>query len=82
VDRIHELAEKLLQREEVTFDELFDEAMTKMMVIVTFIALLEMTRLRMVRLHQAEGSEVIYVRSLLGAAEEVEQALASARLEE
>jgi len=82
VDRIHELADKLLQRGEVTFEELFDEDMTKMLVIVTFMALLEMTRLRMVRLHQADGSEVIYVRSLLGAAEEVEQALASARLEE
>jgi segregation and condensation protein A len=82
VDRIHELADKLLRVGEATFEELFDEALTKMAVIVTFIALLEMTRLRMVRLHQADGSEVIYVRSLLGAAEDVEQALASARLEE
>ena len=82
VDRIHELADKLLRKQEVTFEELFEDALTKMMVIVTFIALLEMTRLRMVRLHQADGSEVIYIRSLLGAAEEVEQALASARLEE
>ena len=72
----------MLREQEVTFEGLFEEAMTKMMVIVTFIALLEMARLRMVRLHQADGSEVIYVRSLLGAAEEVEQALASARLEE
>ncbi len=82
VDRIHELADQLLLRQELTFEELFQEAWTRMMVIVTFIALLEMARLRMVRLHQAEGSEVIYVRSLLGAAEEVEQALASARLED
>jgi segregation and condensation protein A len=82
VDRIHELADKLLRQREVTFEDLFEEALTQMMVIVTFIALLEMARLRMIRLHQAEGSEVIYVRSLLGAAEEVEQALASARLED
>jgi segregation and condensation protein A len=82
VDRIHELADRLLRVGEMTFEELFDEALTKMAVIVTFIALLEMTRLRMVRLHQTDGSEVIYVRSLLGAAEDVEQALASARLEE
>ncbi len=82
VDRIQELADKLLCEREVTFEELFEDAMTKMMVIVTFIALLEMARLRMVRLHQASGSEVIYVRSLLGAAEDVEQALASARMED
>ena len=82
VDRIHELADKMLRRGEVTFEELFDEAMTKMLVIVTFIALLEMTRLRMVRLHQTEGSDVIYVRSLMGTADDVEQALASARVEE
>ena len=82
VDRIHELADKLLRVGEMTFEELFDEALSKMAVIVTFIALLEMSRLRMVRLHQADGSEVIYVRSLLGSAEDVEQALASARLEE
>jgi segregation and condensation protein A len=82
VDRIHELSDKLLRVGEMTFEELFDEGMTKMAVIVTFIALLEMSRLRMVRMHQADGSEVIYVRSLLGSAEDVEQALASARLEE
>jgi segregation and condensation protein A len=82
VDCIHELSDKLLRVGEMTFEELFDEGMTKMAVIVTFIALLEMSRLRMVRMHQADGSEVIYVRSLLGSAEDVEQALASARLEE
>ncbi|NMB75791.1 MAG: segregation/condensation protein A [Myxococcales bacterium] len=68
-DRIQELADRLLQRQEMTFEELFDDAPDRPAVVVTFVALLEMARLRMIRLHQAEDSDVIYVRALLQAAD-------------
>jgi len=66
-DRIQELSEVLKGQVEVTFERLFDEQLTRPMVIITFIALLEMARLRMIRLHQvqSEQSDVLYVRSLL-----------------
>ncbi len=81
-DRIHELSDLLLQRREVEFEEMFAGDVTKMMVIVTFMAILEMARMRMVRLHQADGSDVIHVRSLLAAAAEVEETLANAKLDD
>jgi len=81
-ERIQVLAEMLFEQKQATFEELFEGDHTKMMVIVTFMALLEMARLRMVRLHQAEGSEVIYVRSLLEKVEDVDQVLASTSVEE
>ena len=46
----------------LTFEELFGEQPTRRLVVVTFFALLEMTRLKMIRLHQAQDSETIYVR--------------------
>ncbi len=66
-DRIQELADRLVERQEMTFEELFDDAPDRAAVVVTFVALLEMARLRMIRLHQAEASEVIYVHALLQA---------------
>ena len=81
-ERIQELAEALFEKKEATFEELFEKDSTKMMVIVTFMALLEMARLRMVRLHQAEGSEVIYVRCLLERVEDVDQALVAGDIED
>ncbi len=80
-DRIHELAELLRDKPEVVFDELFVEARTRSMVVVTFLALLEMARLRMVRLHQAQDSDVIHVRGLL-ADEDLESVLSSLELQE
>jgi len=68
-DRIQELADRLLERQELTFEELFEDAPDRSMVVVTFVALLEMARLRMIRLHQAEESDIIYVRALMQAAD-------------
>jgi len=62
--RIQELVDYLAAHQEVTFEEIFGENPTKSMIIITFIALLEMARLRMVRLHQARESEVLYVKNL------------------
>ena len=81
-DRIHELCDLLLQRKELVFEEMFALDATKMMVVLTFMAILEMARLRMLRLHQADGSEIIHIRSLLAAETDVIQTLASVKLDD
>jgi segregation and condensation protein A len=79
-DRVQELVDILRKKPEITFVELFMVHPDKTDIIITFIALLEMARLRMVRLHQVEDSETIYVRNMLEGVE-VDEVLASANLE-
>jgi segregation and condensation protein A len=74
--RMQELTELLVQRKDVTFEELFADAPDPTLVVVTFIALLEMARLKMVRLHQTDNQGLIHVRGLLEGVD-VEQVLAS-----
>ncbi len=51
-DRINQLSDILRQRPVVAFEELFSGDRTRADMIVTFLALLEMTRLRMTRIAQ------------------------------
>jgi segregation and condensation protein A len=52
-NRIQELVAILETRQRMRFEQLFERASTKLDVVVTFLALLEMTKLRMTRLLQA-----------------------------
>ncbi len=60
-DRIGELADLLKVRRRVVFDELFEGVSSKLDLVITFLALLEMTRLRMTRLTQTEPLAPLYV---------------------
>jgi segregation and condensation protein A len=60
-DRIHELAALLQERKRVTFEALFDGLVSKFDVVITFLALLEMSKLRMTRLFQTEPLAPLYV---------------------
>lgn len=60
-DRINELADILRERPRLRFEELFENQSTRIELIITFLALLEMTRLRMTRLFQTGPLEPIYV---------------------
>jgi len=51
-DRINQLADVLRARPRAQFEELFDGQHTRAELIVTFLAVLEMTRLRMTRIFQ------------------------------
>jgi len=51
-DRINELSDILRVRHRVDFEELFSRDQTRGDLIVTFLALLEMTRIRLIRLTQ------------------------------
>jgi segregation and condensation protein A len=60
-DRIQELADVLRARQRVVFEELFDGLSSQIDLVITFLALLEMTRLRMTRLFQTEPLAPLYV---------------------
>jgi len=51
-DRINELSELLKNRGKILFEELFEGARGRADLIVTFLAILEMTRLRLTRVEQ------------------------------
>ena len=61
-DRIHTIIGNLEERDHITFDALFEGAKTRMELIATFLALLELTRLKLVRAHQSRvaGEILIY----------------------
>jgi segregation and condensation protein A len=58
-DRISQLVDRLEAQQSLTFDDLFAENFTVGDVIVTFLALLEMVRLNLVRMIQNTQSGVI-----------------------
>lgn len=60
-ERISELIDLLRSRRTAVFDELFDADRTTTDIVVTFLALLEMTRLRMTRLYQASPLAPIHI---------------------
>jgi segregation and condensation protein A len=62
-DRIHELSDFLQTRKQVSFDDLFSGAKNKFELIITFLALLEMSRLKMTRLTQTGPLAPIYIES-------------------
>jgi segregation and condensation protein A len=61
-DRIQQLVKMLIEKRELSFDELFVDATTRDLIVATFLSILEMARLRLVRLHQTEASDVIHIR--------------------
>lgn len=54
-DRINQLSEILRQRKRLGFIDLFEGQTTRSDIIITFLALLEMTRLRLTRLFQDDA---------------------------
>jgi segregation and condensation protein A len=62
-ERIHELVDKLQLRKRMNFEELFDDAMSRSDLVITFLALLEMSKLRITRLFQTEPLAPLYVEA-------------------
>jgi segregation and condensation protein A len=54
-EKVSSIMEKMRDKESISFMELFEGEMTKMDLIVTFLAILELLRLRIMRAHQAEA---------------------------
>jgi segregation and condensation protein A len=78
-DAIHSIADKLRGGVPVKFFELFSTTRTRGAVVVTFLALLEMAKLKLIRIFQAEGEAEILVQAkgdaLVGAAEKTTEGL-------
>jgi segregation and condensation protein A len=72
-DRIHELIDLLRVRRRMAFEELFDGVSSNVDLVITFLALLEMTRLRLSRLMQTEPLAPLYVEAT-GEPEEADDA--------
>jgi segregation and condensation protein A len=64
-ERIAEITERLRERKSCQFEELFEGALTRYDVVVTFLALLEMTKLRVARIYQADYESPIHVNYAL-----------------
>jgi segregation and condensation protein A len=77
-DRINQLVDLLQLHKKLTFEQLFEGATSRADLIVTFLALLEMTRLRMTRLEQSGPLEPILVELALVDAGVMEEAALSA----
>jgi segregation and condensation protein A len=77
-DRINQLVDLLQVHKKLSFEQLFEGVTSRADLIVTFLALLEMTRLRMTRLEQAAPLEPILIELALVDAGVMEEAAASA----
>ena len=77
-ERIHELCDQMKGRPKLEFTELFADLVTRFDYVITFLALLEMTRLRMTRVYQTEPYAPIHIE--LSVTDEDALAEAKARL--
>jgi segregation and condensation protein A len=64
-ERIQEIVDRLKLARTSVFDDLFEGVQTRIDLVVTFLALLEMTRLRMTRLYQTGPLEPLHVTLVL-----------------
>lgn len=64
-DRIGALVELLRERRRCRFDELFDDVSTSYDLVVTFLALLEMAKMRLASIYQTDHEEPIYLEYAL-----------------
>ena len=60
-ERIAELTELLRERRSCVFTSLFSSDVTRFQVVITFLALLEMTKVRILRVYQADPRSEIHV---------------------
>jgi segregation and condensation protein A len=64
-ERISQLSEVLRTKRSCVFDELFAKDRTRYEVIVTFLALLEMTKLRITRVYQSDPAAPLHIQYAL-----------------
>jgi len=60
-DRINEIMDRLTEKKKMTFTELIGGQLNRRMILYTFLAILELMRLRMIRVYQAGSFGVISV---------------------
>jgi segregation and condensation protein A len=60
-DRINEVMTQLAEKKKLTFVELLQDSRDKRMMLYTFLAILELMKLRMIKVYQASPFGVIRV---------------------
>jgi segregation and condensation protein A len=75
-DKIHEVLERLETKEEMTFEELLTHETTRQGLVLVFLALLELARLRIVRIYQVLRYGAIRVRRAVSTLPEDREAIA------
>jgi segregation and condensation protein A len=64
-ERMTQISDLLRVRGSCTFEELFANDVSRYEVVITFLALLEMTKMRLTRIHQAEYGAAIHIQHAL-----------------
>jgi segregation and condensation protein A len=64
-ERMTQITDLLRERGSCTFEDLFAADSTRYEVVITFLALLEMTKMRLTRIYQAEYGAAIHVQHAL-----------------
>lgn len=64
-EKITELTEFIISKGEMVFEDLFPSGSTRSLIVITFLALLELIRDKVVRIYQAEPFGVIKIYSLI-----------------
>ena len=64
-ERMTQMTEMLRDRRSCTFEELFEGDFTRFDIVITFLALLEMTKMRVTRIYQADIQGPIHVQYAL-----------------
>lgn len=60
-DKINYIVEKVENEDGIKFEELFEEGFTKIVLVVTFLALLELVRLGLVKIYQEKSFGIIWI---------------------
>lgn len=60
-ERISQITERLRGRRAIAFEELFDQVRTTYDIVVTFLAVLEMAKMRMMRIYQTDPHAPIHL---------------------
>lgn len=70
-DRIYEVLDLLKKTESILFTDLFSGDQTRINVVVTFLALLEMAKLKMIRIYQTASFEPIRLQRRIEVGEDI-----------
>lgn len=64
-ERIEEILDELARRKRLSFEQLFEDVATHYELVVSFLALLEMAKSRLLRIYQTDPLEPIYLEQRL-----------------
>ncbi len=67
-DRIQEITERIRATQRTTFESLFDQGFSRYDIVITFMAILEMAKSRLLRVYQANPTSALYLESAVMAA--------------